>query len=174
MTYRVAVYDPLTTPQRNLTVEKVSILSQPVSANDATTKTYVDTKDAALKTYVDQWQPAVTAVSGTVTLVTISTTDTAATGMTITPPAGTYNVQFTTVVQNTNNGTNVTASLYTDAVAVSGASATASIKTNNGSVPLTLNAEITVNGSQAINVRWRTSAHTGSMFGRWLTIIKLR
>jgi len=130
--------------------------------------------DAANKNYVDQWQPAITSTSATITATTTSTVDVAVVGMSITPAAGTYNVHFNTVVSNSANNQSITVTLYTDAAALASSAVTATTAAGNQSIPLSCLAEMTVNGVQAINVRWRTGGNTAAMTARWLTIIRMR
>ena len=44
---------------------------------------------------------------------------------------------------------------------------------NDGSLPWSMSGQFTVNGSQAIEIRWRVSAGTGKCTGRYITLIRV-
>lgn len=82
-------------------------------------------------------------------ITTSSTTDVVATGMTLTPPAGTYLVWFSGSFNNTNDVTFV--SIYSN-----GVQSQSSEERNEGGsalIPFNSVAKVTVNGSQAIEGR---------------------
>jgi hypothetical protein len=101
------------------------------------------------------------------------------TGMTITPPSGTYRVTGRAVVSSTSSSRNIFISIY------SGGSQVANTEVGNfiragGTMYSTsdignlyTDAFITVNGSQAIQLRWRTSGGTAQAQGYALTVTKV-
>lgn len=111
-------------------------------------------------------------------ITTTSATDVVLTGMTVTPPAGTYLVIFGAwLTHNVGNAT-VTISIY-----IGGVQNTASIRTtlpfsgavgsaNNGMTTST-NAIVAVNGSQAIALEWHTSSATATAHNGNFDIIKI-
>jgi len=116
----------------------------------------------------------VTAV-GTVT--TTSLADVLTTGMTITPPAGMYRASFTGSAGNFLSAQSVFLSLYAGGVKASESERVLTygvtfINIGGGfRYPFTCTAEVIVNGSQAIEGRWRVSGGTGSMvLGRVLSL----
>ena len=114
---------------------------------------------------------ASTSAFGTIT--TTSATHILATGMTITPATGTYVVTWAGSVRSTSTTGEVYIQIY------AGGSATGSeqIFQRGGSassiaVGLCATAKVTVNGSQAIEGRWRRVNGTGEMLSRNLMIIQ--
>lgn len=106
-------------------------------------------------------------------ITTTSTTDVVATGMTITPGAGTYSVKFSTQLQSSTGGGQVFTTVYGNASAITN-SQRQFIRTGifGGNVRLTQvnTASVTVAASQAIDIRWRVNAGTGTMGNRSLTL----
>lgn len=112
--------------------------------------------------------------SGSIT--TTSTTDVLMTGMTTTPPAGTYVVLFGTSVTHSTNGATITGSIYAGGVQAPESERTAQPRSGNNTFQMMLFtwAIVTVNGSQAIEGRWRTSAATATApLRRTLTAIRI-
>lgn len=118
-------------------------------------------------------------VVGTADITTTSATDVVATGITTTPVAGSYLVWFSTYVDHSNQNIAVTVSLY-----VGGAQITDSVRapiprTNAiGAITMSpcvsINNVVTVNGSQAIDIRWnRGSAGTATMHQRTLNVLRV-
>lgn len=108
-------------------------------------------------------------------ITTTSTSDVLMTGMTITPTSGTYLVLASCTSNNSGNNTNFI-SVYSGGVQVSGTQQSI-LRTNNNLANARLqyvsNCQVTVNGSQAIDMRWRVSTGTGTCYSRYLTIIKV-
>ena len=111
----------------------------------------------------------------TATVNTTSTTDVAAgagggTDLSITPVAGTYFVFFSASVNNSAAAQDVFASIYVGGVQNAG-----SERRSDGSDihPIASHAGVVVNGSQAIEVRWRVTGSTGSMYERTLMVLKV-
>jgi hypothetical protein len=120
---------------------------------------------------------ATQSVTATGTITTTSTTPVLATGMTITPVAGTYLVFFNGAgwQANTGSGCYVEAQVYAGGAAVSG-SIQRFADSPNYDTPFTSIAVATVDGSQAIEGRWSrpTAAGTASLTGtRTLLIMKI-
>lgn len=113
-------------------------------------------------------------VSDTVTIAAFSSASyTLATSMTFTPAAGTYQVTFgSSITPSTTSGVYQYA-IFNDAAIV--AHSQRIVGSFNGYFTLQTQAVVTVNGSQAINVRWRKSAGTGSadMFERSMFLLRI-
>jgi len=106
-------------------------------------------------------------------ITTTSGTDIVATGMTLTPASGTYMVTFTGGFRNSNDGATTFASIWSAGSQVA-ASERKIIQGRDGLQGLfCCAAKVTVNGSQAIEGRWRRSANTGTMHERILAIIRV-
>lgn len=114
-------------------------------------------------------------------ITTTSTTDVVATGMTLTPPAGTYLVWFSGSVEasNSDDANAAFVSIYSNGVQIQSSEQIAS-KSQSGFVypyPFNCVAKVTVNGSQAIEGRWRelnnTNGQEATMHQRNLTILKV-
>lgn len=104
---------------------------------------------------------------------TVSITDVVVTSMTITPGAGTYLVFFNSDVTNGNANRTQFVSIY-----VNGVQAVNSEQQNfntfgNQRMSIAVQSLATVAAAQAIDIRWRVSANTGSMGNRSLILIKV-
>lgn len=111
-------------------------------------------------------------------ITTTSSTDVVMTGMTITPPAGTYLVIFSTWLTHSNGNATVTMSIY-----AGGVQSTNTIRTttpfegaigsaNNGKEAGT-NGIVSVNGAQAIALEWHTSTGTATAHNGAMDIVKI-
>lgn len=119
-----------------------------------------------------------TEVSATADATTTSAADVLMTGMTSTPVAGTYMVVFSGGVDHSNQNVAVVVSIY-----VGGALKTDSVRSPiprfngvsaNSLTPIvTTNGIVTVNGSQAIEIRWKTASGTATVHQRTLDIIRV-
>lgn len=119
-----------------------------------------------------------TEVSATADATTTSTTDVLMTGMTITPVAGTYLVVFSGYVDHSAQSVAVPISIY-----VGGAQKADSVRApvprfngvgaNTLSPVVATNGIVTVNGSQAIEIRWKVASGTGTVHQRTLDIIRI-
>lgn len=117
-------------------------------------------------------------VSATADATTTSTTDVLLTGMTITPVAGTYMAVFSTTVDHSAQSVAVVVSIY-----VGGVLKTDSVRSvvprfngigaNSLSPMSCTNGVVTVNGSQAIEIRWKTASGTATSHQRTLDIFRL-
>jgi len=118
-------------------------------------------------------------VGNTNTITTNSTSDVPMTGMIIpAPDAGTYLVFFSSSFDSSSNSAIVRASIYSGGVLksdstrrcmprASGGGNTAAVKNLN------LQGRVTVNGSQDIEIRWRTSAGTATAYEKTLNILRI-
>ena len=119
-------------------------------------------------------------VTATADITTTSGTDVLMTTMTITPTAGTYLAMFSGSVETSSNNADVFVNLYvggsilahterqaTNANSGFGASAAGTC------FPIATQSIVTVNGSQAVEARWRRSAGTATSHERTLTLIRL-
>lgn len=121
---------------------------------------------------------ASTEVTATADTTTTSASDVLINTMTITPVAGTYLVWFSTCVDHSNQSVAVVVSIY-----AGGFLQTASVRSpiprfnGVGAITLTPNvatqAKVTVNGSQAIEARWKTASGTATAHQRTLTILRV-
>lgn len=119
-----------------------------------------------------------TEVSATGDITTTSSTDVLMTSMTITPVSGTYLVYFSTTVDHSAQSVAVVVSLYTG-----GSLKTDSVRSvvprfngigaNSLSPCVSINGVVTVNGSQAIEIRWKVASGTGTAHQRTLNILRV-
>ena len=121
----------------------------------------------------------VISATSTVNTTTTSTTPVALNAMTLTPAAGTYMVFFSTyTVCNTYD--HVFVQLYIDNTSIpaevregTGREAT-TLGTNPVFNPTAIIAPVTVNGAQAVNIRWWTnSGATGTCHHRSLHLLRI-
>ena len=126
-------------------------------------------------------QPPTTEASATSATTTTSTSDVLMNSMTLTPRAGVYKVDFSTYLECNSNNANITVSIYsggtqkTDSVRIATPQIQGGITPSlNMRVPMTTQGEVTVNGSQAIEIRWKTSAGTATATARTLNIQRIR
>lgn len=116
--------------------------------------------------------------TATADTTTTSTTDVLVTGMTLTPASGTYIVFFSAGVDHSNQSVAVVVSLYSGGVQKA-SSVRSPIPRFNGVGAITLtpivaiNGTVVVNGSQAIEIRWKTASGTATMHQRILNILKV-
>jgi hypothetical protein len=116
--------------------------------------------------------------SFTSTITTTSTTDVVMTGMTITPPAGTYFVDFGTWMTNTTGNQTATISIYSGGVQKASSVTTiipfsGAIGSVNDGVAVSTNGIVTVNGTQAIAIEWHTAGGTASAHNGTMDIMKI-
>lgn len=123
-----------------------------------------------------------TEVTATATTTTTSTTDVLINSMTTTPVAGTYIVWFHTTLQSNTNNVNVFVSIYAGGVQAAGSEMDSTPQIQGGltpslnsNVPIGTINTVTVNGSQAIEARWRVSAAaTATALSRTLQILRVQ
>lgn len=106
-------------------------------------------------------------------ITTTSLTDVVATGMTITPTAGTYIVLFSSDMKNSSNNRTMNYSIYVNGVQVANSQRINSVNNNIDRNVAHTSSVVTVNGSEAIDIRWRTSGNTATMGNRILTLLKV-
>ncbi len=111
--------------------------------------------------------------SGTTSTTTTSLTDVLLAGMTVTPPAGTYMVWFSGDWANTNNGNTGTMSVYAGGVQQLHSESPCT-RTSAGAVyNFGCTSLVTVDGTQAIEGRWRTTGGTATNTRRHLMYLKV-
>jgi hypothetical protein len=95
--------------------------------------------------------------------------------MTVTPVSGTYLVWFTGSVDNSTTNSSIFTSIYSNGAQVASSERNFRRGGSQGNVASAFDcaARVTVNGSQAIEGRWRVDAGTGSMYQRSLMILKV-
>ena len=116
--------------------------------------------------------PSVTAIESTTLTTTTSTTDVTLSGMTTTPGAGTWLVEFTGETFIDADNRTITMSIY-----VNGTKATASERQHwyekkEEFWNYNLRKKVTVTGSQVVDIRWRVSADTGSVTNRQMFLTR--
>lgn len=119
-----------------------------------------------------------TEVSATADATTTSTTDVLMTGMTITPVAGSYLVWFSGGVDHSAQSVAVVVSIYVGGVQKADSVRSPVPRFNGlGANTLTpivaINGEVTVNGSQAIETRWKVASGTGTVHQRTMNILRV-
>jgi len=112
-------------------------------------------------------------VNQTGNITTGSGSDILATGMTLTPAAATYRVFFTGSITHNQRGPEINMSVYAGGTKNSASECNASHGRDQTDAGFCCVAEVTVNGSQAIEGRWRTSQSTATMMERTLFILKI-
>lgn len=114
-----------------------------------------------------------TDVQSNTTITNSLTADTLATGMTATPKAGKYVVIWSGYGGNSNNNASIIMSLYVGGAQVVGTERQHMASQANARIPFSTQALVTVDGTQAIEGRWRASANTGTMIGKSFTVIEV-
>jgi hypothetical protein len=119
--------------------------------------------------------PEATLAEATADTTTASGSDVLTNSMTITPASGTYLVTFTGSVDHSSNNSTINASIYSGGVQSASSERSFARGGSQGNVttPFCCTAKVTVNGSEAIEGRWRTSAATATMHERTLSILKV-
>lgn len=116
--------------------------------------------------------------TATADATTTSATYVLLTGMTLTPAAGTYLVMFSTSVDHNTDNADVFVNIYVGGAIVAHTERQATPQNTafgaaTQSIGLATQTIATVNGSQAIEARWRTTAATATAHERTLTIVRL-
>lgn len=118
-------------------------------------------------------------ITSTTPVSTTSGTDALLTGMTTTPAAGTYLVLFNTDIDSTAAGAAISISYYVGGVQVASTLRKTShfdggtLSAGNARAVASLQSIITVNGSQAIEVRWSRSSGTATAASRSLITLRV-
>lgn len=165
----------LTTTQRNA----VSSPAEGLQIFNSTTNTR-DYYDGSNWYSVDN--PPTTRASNSTTITTTSTSYVLMTGMTITtPPAGTYLAIFSTTIEGGNNNSKGFISIYSGGTIAADSQRTFVSRSQagvNAAVQVVVNvdtqAEVTVNGSQDIQVYWKGQGGTFTAYNKSLNIIRIR
>lgn len=117
--------------------------------------------------------------TATSNVTTTSGTFAVLSNMTLTPAAGTYQVWFATSINSNQAGADISCALYLDAVQQGGTLMISSIF-DGGALSavdargaISIVKQVTVNGSQAINIRWATSGGTATCGHRTLNILRI-
>lgn len=118
-------------------------------------------------------------ISSTSSTTTNSGTDALMNSMTTTPASGTYLVIFSTDLNSPSGGAIVTLSFYVGGTQNANSQrkvmpfAGGTLTAGNQRVGISLNQILTVNGSQAIEVRWSTSAGTITAANRTMNLVRV-
>lgn len=117
--------------------------------------------------------------SATADATTNSGTDSLLTGMTDTPVAGTYLVWFSTTITSPTAGAAISISIYVGGVQKADSLrkiipfSGGTLTSGNARGGVFTNGVVTVNGSQAIEIRWSTSSGTMTSGPRTLNILRV-
>lgn len=117
-------------------------------------------------------------ISATGNTTTSSTTDATMSGMTVTPAAGTYEVEFDCDLSSATSGAVVTVSFYVGGVQQAQSQrkvmpfAGGILTAGSQRLMISVSAKITVNGSQAIDLRWSTSSGTITAAARSMQLVR--
>lgn len=120
-----------------------------------------------------------TEVNDTANDTTTSSTEAVLDSMTITPVAGKYLVLFSSWVSHNTASATATFSIYVDSTQKADSIRTAIplggivIGLSALDIPVAINGVVTVNGSQAIAIKWKTSSGTATCHQRTMNIIRL-
>lgn len=120
-----------------------------------------------------------TTIASISSITTTSGTDSVMTGMTSTPIAGTYMVTFNGNAQMQTAGAFIFISFYVNGVQDANSDlqfapfAGGTLTSGQSSVPVSNSGVYTVNGSQAIDVRWHVSGGTATSTQRKLILLKI-
>lgn len=106
-------------------------------------------------------------------ITTTSATDVVATGTSVTPAAGTYLVWLAGSFESSNASAVMFASIYMAGVQVAASEREIDAPGSNESSDFTCIARVTVNGAQAIDGRWRTTAGTATMHERQVMLLRV-
>ena len=119
--------------------------------------------------------PAAPLATATGDTTTTSAVDVLVNAMTLTPAAGTYMVWFTGSVDHSSTDDAMEMSVYAGGVqdATSERRVQRGAGQGNVTVPFTCMAKVAVNGAEAIEGQWRTTAATATMHERTLAIMKV-
>lgn len=112
-------------------------------------------------------------ITSTVTFTTTSLTDVVVTGFAVTPQSGTYAVWIMGEIQDSNSTAQMSFTVYKAGVTV--ADSIRDIQSYGASKPgmLATLTVISVNGSQSVDLRVKTTAGTLSVFQRSMLLIRL-
>lgn len=120
-----------------------------------------------------------TEVSATASATAGTGADALLTGMTITPVSGTYLVWFSTDINSAGAGIVVSVSIYVggsqkaDSLRKIMPFAGGTLTVGNQRVGVSTNGVVTVNGSQAIEIRWSASSGAPTSAARTMNILRV-
>ena len=111
-------------------------------------------------------------IEATGTTTTTSGVDVLVDSMTVTPALGTYEVFFQGSLEHSAGNNSIFTSIYVDGVQEAGSEREFRRGGAQGDVAASFNgmARVTVDGTQAIEGRWRTTSSTATAFERQLKI----
>jgi hypothetical protein len=112
-------------------------------------------------------------VTSSTLFTTTSATDVVITGFTVTPVAGRYAVWFNARMQSSSASATNNWRIYKDGVGVADSDRGARFGAASTDFPCSTQTVISVNGSQAVDVRVRRTGGTLSVFDRTVTLIRL-
>ena len=139
--------------------------------------TYDDSAGAVRKVAINKLPLVQNFVSANATANTASGTNALLTSMTLTPASGTYLVWASVDVSNNANGGTTFISIFSGGVQQTNSVRAASntgVQFTGSRHTLATASRVTVNGSQAIEIRWRTNGTgTSTALGRSLTILRV-
>lgn len=108
-------------------------------------------------------------IHGSSEVQTNLTTDSLLAGMTITPPAGVYSIDGMVQSQHQSNSGITHYSFYVGGIKVANSEYSVNrAGSQDGRSPWIQTARVTVNGSQPIDIRWRSQAGVSRSYGRYL------
>jgi hypothetical protein len=111
--------------------------------------------------------------TATADTTTTSSSDVLVNSMTKTPASGNYLVWFSGSVEHPTNSASIFMSIYAGGTQAAYSEVLYKRGNQTVSTPFNCVAKVTVNGSQAIEGRWRTNTGTATMHQRSLTILKV-
>lgn len=153
--------------------------SSAVGISTATTSTEGNSTGLARANHTHAVEIINDTISSNTTTTTTSGSDVLISGMTFTPEAGRYFIIFSTHCSTNFNNATVTFSLYMGGSMINGSERAVIPRTgvltsfSDGRMVVVCHSLISVNGSQAIQARWRRSSGTATSYNRTLQIIKV-
>lgn len=120
-----------------------------------------------------------TEVSATGSISASTGADALVTGMTITPVSGSYMVWFSADVNSTAAGAIVSLAIYVGGVQKADSQrkimpfAGGALTAGDQRIGIVTQGLVTVNGSQAIEIKWSTSSSAPTMAGRTMNILRV-
>lgn len=120
-----------------------------------------------------------TEVSSSSNDTTTSSTDAVLDSMTITPAAGTYLVLFNSWVTHSTANATATFSIYKDSTQKTDSIRTlipfggAILGLSTQDIAVSISGVVTVNGSEAISIKWKTSGGTATAHHRTMNILQV-
>lgn len=138
------------------------------TANAAGTANFLAKSDHVHDTVISN-----SSVTSITNATTTSATDVLITSMTLTPAAGIYLALYEGIANDTTIAATTVFSLYIDNTQVTNSERALVATSSSQFLSVSTFAIITVNGTQAINARYRTTAGTLTAAGRSLTLVRM-